>query len=79
LGEFQTALFNFGELQTNDVVETVTSETETWLKLRDRDLDSRPHVSLMVIKANSLKNAAKSIWNVAKYQDKGVCSCYASI
>jgi len=26
----------------------------------------------MVIKANSMKNAAKNIWNVAKYQDKGV-------
>jgi len=25
----------------------------------------------MVIKANSLKNAAKKFWNVAKYQDKG--------
>jgi len=33
----------------------------------------------MVIKANSLKNAAKNIWNVAKYQDKGVWRCYASI
>jgi len=33
----------------------------------------------MVIKANSLKNAAKNIWDVAKYQDKGVCRFYASI
>jgi len=33
----------------------------------------------MVIKANSMKNAAKNIWNVAKHQDKGVCHCYASI
>jgi len=33
----------------------------------------------MAIKAKSLKNAAKNIWNVAKYQDKGVCRCYASI
>jgi len=33
----------------------------------------------MLIKANSLKNAAKNIWNIAKYQDKGVCCGYASI
>jgi len=33
----------------------------------------------MVIKVNSLKNATNNIWNVAKYQDKGVCRCYASI
>jgi len=38
-------------------------ETETWLKFRDRDLDvrdrdPRPHISMMVIKANSLNNAA---------------------
>jgi len=33
--------FRFGsrlyKLGNSDVVETVTSETETWLKLRDRD------------------------------------------
>jgi len=28
---------NSGVLQTSDVVETVTDETETWLKPRDRD------------------------------------------
>jgi len=33
----------------------------------------------MVTKANSLKNSAENIWNVDKYQDKGVCCCYASI
>jgi len=32
----------------------------------------------MVIEAKPLKNAAKNIWNVANYQDKGVCRCYAS-
>jgi len=26
-----------------------------------------------------LKNAAKNIWNVAKYQDKDVCRCYTSV
>jgi len=46
---------------------------------KSRDRDSRPHISLMVIKANSFKNAAKNIWNVAKYQDKCVWRCYASI
>jgi len=77
---FHTYRFRFH----SGVVETVSSETETWLKLQDRDLkardrDSRPHISLMVIKVNSLKNAAKNIRNVAKYQDKFVCFCYASI
>jgi len=80
------------EFVYGDVVNTVTSETETWLKLRDRpchkspnrDLevqgrDSRPYISLMVNKANSLTNSAKNICNVAKYQDNGVCRCYASI
>jgi len=33
----------------------------------------------MVIKANSLKKAAKNIWNVARYKEKGVFRCYASI
>jgi len=32
-----------------------------------------------LIEANSLKNAAENIWNVAKYHDKGHCRCYASI
>jgi len=49
------------------------------LKARDRDRDVKPHISLMIIKANSLQNAAKNIWNVAKHQDEGVCRCYASI
>jgi len=26
----------------------------------------------MAVKANSLKNAAKNIWSVAKHKDKGV-------
>jgi len=57
---------------TTDVVETVLSEPETWLKFRDetetlskkprpvevRNRDSRPHIFLMIIKANSLNNAA---------------------
>jgi len=50
------------------VVETVISETETWLKLRDRnrdlevrDRDSSPHVSLMAIKADFLKNFCKKL------------------
>jgi len=71
--------WNFSH-HASDVVQT-----KTWLKLKDRDFsnksrkrdlevrdrDSRLHISLMVIKANSLKNAAKKFWNVAKYQDKG--------
>jgi len=32
----------------------------------------------MGIKSNSLKNAAEKSWNVAKYQDKGVCRCYTN-
>jgi len=57
----------------SDAVETVTSETETWFKLRDRDFvikaetdrdlevrdrDPRPHISLMEILANYLNIAA---------------------
>jgi len=30
-------VFNKSNKINSDVVETVTSETETWLKLRDRD------------------------------------------
>jgi len=33
----------------------------------------------MVVTVNSLKNAAKNIGNVAKYQDKDVCCCYNPI
>jgi len=59
-------------VKSSDVVEAVTSETETWLKFRDRDLevrDSRPHISLMVIKANSLNNAATkylAYWQISR-------------
>jgi len=55
----------------SDVVETVTSETKTWLKFRVETetlsykprrrpgcLRPRPHISMMVIKANSLNNTA---------------------
>ena len=69
-------------LRDRDLAQT--SRSRLCHKSRDRDLKARdrewrPHISLMVIKANSLKNAAKNIWNVAKYQDQGVCLCYASI
>ena len=59
-------------VRDSDVVETVTSETRPRPRPRlshksrdrDRDLevrdrDSRPHISLIVIKANSLKNDAE--------------------
>jgi len=64
---------------------TATQWCSQHRNLRDRYLDQtsrprpRPHVSLIVIKANYLKNAAQNIWNVATYQDKGVCCCYTSI
>jgi len=71
-------------LRDRDLAQTSRPRPRFCHKSRDRDLevrdrDSRPHISLVVIKANSMKNAAKNIWNVAKYQDKGVCHCYASI
>ena len=61
-----------------------TSRPRLCHKSRDRDLKAwdrewRPHISLMVIKANSLQIAAKNIWNVAKHPDKGVCRRFASI
>jgi len=71
-------------LRDRDLAQTSRPRPRLCHKSRDRDLevrdrDSRPHISLMIIKANSTKNAAKNIWNVVKYQDKGVCHCYASI
>ena len=71
-------------LRDRDLAQTSRPRPRLFDKSRDRDLEvrdrnSRPHISLMVIKAISMKKAAKNIWNVAKYQDKGDCHCYASI
>jgi len=75
-------------VSTSDVVKTVTSETER--KLRDRDFAKKAETENWKFETETshlsdgnqsqlLEKCCKNIWNVAKYQYKGACHCFASI